>query len=380
MFIMGSDLNIIAPFLADISRTYRVSVATSGWLVTVFAGGYAMASPIAGYLSDRTGRRFSLMVGMGSFVLFETASGLAPSFGMELAARLMAGASAGAVSPAAYALVADVVPKSQRAGIMSILSMGFSVSTVAGVPLGLWLATAIGWRGTLLAIGAGLALAAYGLMVALKGKIVSARTTSISPEEAHLSSLILDTWPSLLASFMAFVAIGLVYTYLPTALIQQGLPHPGGLLAVLSGYGLMNLAGNAIFGRMGDRKGMVRTIHWAQGMELVSLMGLAISVIFSELAWMVAASWGFALTQAYIPDLKAMAANVARDRRGASLAFNNTAMYSGMMTGSALGAGLFHSGSFVLIVFSAVAAVGIGLGGMLRRTVKTEHSGGVGSR
>ena len=165
MFIMGSDLNIIAPFLADISRTYRVSVATSGWLVTVFAGGYAMASPIAGYLSDRTGRRFSLMVGMGSFVLFETASGLAPSFGLELAARLMAGASAGAVSPAAYALVADVVPKSQRAGIMSILSMGFSVSTVAGVPLGLWLATAIGWRGTLLAIGAGLALPASGLMM-----------------------------------------------------------------------------------------------------------------------------------------------------------------------------------------------------------------------
>ena len=165
MFWMGCDLNIISPLLMDISRSYRVSVATAGWLITSFAAGYAIASPMAGWFSDRFGRLPTLAVSMGVFVIFEVLSGVAPNMATALAARSLTGISAGGVSPIAYAMVGDWVKKQDRSGVMSILSIGFSLSTVAGVPLGLWLASAIGWRGTLIAIGVALCFAGAGLLI-----------------------------------------------------------------------------------------------------------------------------------------------------------------------------------------------------------------------
>lgn len=365
MFIMGSDLNIVSPFLVDMSHSFHVGVSLTGWLVTAFACGYALASPLAGNLSDRIGRFPTLVLGMAGFIVFETVSGLAPTLWLEAASRLLAGVTAGAVSPIAYALVGDEVPKDRRAGVMSILSMGFSVSTVAGVPLGLWLATAIGWRGTLLGIGAALLLAGAGLTWVLRQHTPKERDPGApSRTDYTIWGLLGGTWPQLLASMTAFGAMGLVYTYYPTALIHHGLPRVW-LIFALAFYGLFNLFGNWTFGRMGDRKGAARTVRMAQLLELGALALLAASAVWAPLLGIIGAASLFAATQAYIPDLKALAADVPARLRGTSLAFNNTAMYGGMMVGSAIANTIYHSGAFGWLAIGGMISIAIGFISML---------------
>ncbi len=362
MFWMGCDLNIISPLLMDISRSYRVSVATAGWLITSFAAGYAIASPMAGWFSDRFGRLPTLAVSMGVFVIFEVLSGVAPNMATALAARSLTGISAGGVSPIAYAMVGDWVKKQDRSGVMSILSIGFSLSTVAGVPLGLWLASAIGWRGTLIAIGVALCFAGAGLLIIVR-KFPRVRSHSVR-RQSTLISVIESTWPQLTASFTAFAAAGLVYTYLPTSLVRRGIPHTWWLMLILAGYGLFNLAGNLVFGRAGNRIGPRRTVLVAQILEFASVGGILVSALYLSAVFLIVSSWIFAFCQAYIPDLKALAADVPMHWRGSSLALNNTAMYAGMTIGSALGTRLYRPGTFWVLAMVAGGAIIIGFSTM----------------
>ncbi|MCY0897805.1 MAG: MFS transporter [Firmicutes bacterium] len=372
MFIMGSDLNIVAPFLVPMSHSFRVPVQSVGWLITCFALGYALGSPVAGYASDRFGRYPALAVGMALFITAETASGLAPTLALEVAARTLAGMAAGAVSPIAYAWIGDVVPDRWRAGAMATLSMGFSLSTVAGVPLGLWLADAVGWRGTLVAIGAALFFI---------GSILIPWLRHLASPQAHVRAtpfavapyyrLLARTWPQLLASFTAFAAIGLVYSYLPTALLHHGLPAKQ-LLLVLGGYGMFNLMGNAYFGRLGDRRGPRFAVISAQLVELVALAALTVTTLYFRLIAIIGAALAFALSQAYIPDLKALASEVTPAVRGTSLALNNTAMYLGLVAGSGAANQLYRPGTFPLISGAAIIAVVIGFLG-IKLTRKAPH-------
>lgn len=365
MFTMGADLNIVSPFLLDISRSYHVTLAAVGWLVTAFAAGYIVASPVAGWLSDRTGRVPTLAIGMAAFVVFETISGVAPTLLTEAASRALAGVAAGAVSPVAYSLVGDVVSKPERPRVMSILSMGFSASTVAGVPLGLWLSTVVGWRGTLLAIGAALAVSGAGLLVLLL-RLSPIATVPRATAAGSPSRLLLQAWPQLTASFMAFATMGLVYTYLPTMLVRHGLGRSAGLMAVLAGYGVFNLIGNAAWGRIGGNRGARTAVMIAQVTEVATLALLAASAAWASLMIVISAAWLFAGGQAYIPDLKALAADVPMNSRGTSLALNNTAMYGGMMVGSAAANAIFHTWGFPATAILGAVSIVLGLASMLR--------------
>ncbi|MCY0877449.1 MAG: MFS transporter [Firmicutes bacterium] len=364
MFIMGSDLNVVAPLLVSMSRSFHAPVSSIGWTITLFALGYALASPAAGSASDRLGRLPTLFSGIVCFVVAESLSGLAPTLPTELLARTFAGMAAGAVSPIAYALVGDLVPESSRAGAMAVLSMGFSLATVAGVPLGLWLSEAVGWRGTLLAIGGALLVNASLLLPSLRSAAGGRRPHPFrSP--AHSSRrlgvlAVLDaTWPQLLASFAAFCAIGLVYTYLPTVLMLKGVTNHW-LIGVLGAYGLCNLLGNAVFGWLGNIRGARFAVLSAQVTEVLTLALFVVSLRSLPLPLIIAIALLFGFTQAYIPDLKALASHVAGSLRGLSLALNNTAMYGGLLAGSAMANHWYRPGAFAGMALAAAAAIMVG--------------------
>ena len=362
MFVVGSDLNLIAPFVLPIARSFHVSAGGVGWLVTVFAAGSALASPLAGGLADHLGHRKVLHWGLGGFVVFDALTGLAPTFPLLVVARAFTGMSAGAVSSMAYALVADVIPRRMHARAMSVVSMGFSLSTVAGVPLGMLFARELGWRGTMLAIA--VALVAVG--AAVQGVLRPWRLASHpAPAGRHgydARTLLRLSWPSLSASLLAFFAVGMVYTYLPAFLESQGIRHFTELLYILSGYGAANLAGNYVLGRLGDRRGPWFAVHLAQLAEAATIIGMGFSAAFLPLWTDILWAWAFAFAQAYIPDLKALAGTVPLRVRASSLAWNNTAMYAGMMIGSGIGARLFCPSTFWILAGIAAMAVLLGFG------------------
>jgi predicted MFS family arabinose efflux permease len=342
LFVIGSDLYVVAPLLPGIQNTLHCTVSQAGLVVTAFTAGYALASPLIGGLADRLGRLVVLYAGTATFIIFEAISAWAPSYPILIVGRAMTGIAAAAITPTAYTIIGDTIAYQARGRVMSIASVRFSVSTIAGVPLGLWLSNYWSWRGVLWALTAATVVAASTLLIPLR--VVNLQEweprAGSSSVGARLREALNDvrglapTWPVTVVSFLAFAVIGLVYTYLVVDLRHRFGWSNGSVIGLLFLYGLANVAGDLALGRLGDRSGKERAVRVGQMAELAALIVLALALWQDARIMLVAALCVFAFGQAYIPNLKALASAVAPELRGRSLAWNNAAMYGGMMVGS----------------------------------------------
>jgi predicted MFS family arabinose efflux permease len=342
LFVIGSDLYVVAPLLSGIQDTLHCTVSQAGLVVTAFTAGYTLASPLIGGLADRLGRPIVLYAGTSIFIIFEAISAWAPSYPILIVGRAMTGIAAAAITPTVYTIIGDTIAYQARGRVMLIASVGFSVSTIAGVPLGLWLSNYWSWRGVLWALTAATVVAASTLLIPLR--VVNLQEwkprAGSSSVGARLREALNDvrglapSWPVTVVSFLAFAVIGLVYTYLVVDLRHRFGWSNGSVIGLLFLYGLANVAGNLALGRLGDRSGKERAVRVGQITELAALIVLALALWQDARIMLVAALCVFAFGQAYIPNLKALASAVAPELRGRSLAWNNAAMYGGMMVGS----------------------------------------------
>ncbi len=374
LFVVGCDLYIVAPLLPGIRTTFGVTLAAAGLLVTVFTAGYTLASPLIGGLTDRVGRRAVLYAGLLSFVVFEAVSAWAPNFAVLLVGRAMTGIAAAAISPTAYTIIGDAVPYRERGQVMSIASTGFSLSAIAGVPLGLWLSGFWSWRGVLWTLTAATVATAGVLKFVPVMPHAAEQAAQPQPQWRHASFaearwILAATGPVLVVSFLAFAALGLVYTYLVVDLRRVWLWSYDTVVGFMFLYGIANVTGNLILGRLGDLWSKGRAVRIGQSVELVALLGIAGASLWHRAWVLILALLLFAVGQAYIPDLKAMASAVAPELRGRSQAWNNAAMYGGMMAGSwAASSGYQTIGLRGLsIVAAAVVAFGWSVAGATDR-------------
>ncbi|MCL6561425.1 MAG: MFS transporter [Firmicutes bacterium] len=367
MFVVGADLNIVAPLLIPIAVSFHRPVASTGFLVTVFALSYTVASPFLGWLQDRGGfRRAMLFAGLAGFILTEVWSASAHRYSGLLVARALGGMTAAAISPTAYALIGDHVPYRWRARAMAVASMGFSTATIAGVPLGLLLAQWWGWRGVMWGLG-GLAVLAGIALVPVVGRLKDQAPAESRGEPPSRWGWDAKGLAVLGASFAAFAVVGLVYTYLSSELRLGFAWTPAAVARLLGAYGLLGLGGNWLIGWWGDRVGKAQAVQGAMLAEVASLLAMGLALWAGQRLAFLVALMGFALFQAYIPNLKAMASQVERRARGRSMAWNNAAMYGGLMAGSALGARLWPAWGFAGLTWAAAAVAALGVAVLSRK-------------
>jgi len=48
MFLIGSDTFVVAPLMPSLAKAFDVSTTQSGWLVSVYAIGYALTGLVSG--------------------------------------------------------------------------------------------------------------------------------------------------------------------------------------------------------------------------------------------------------------------------------------------------------------------------------------------
>jgi len=106
-----------------------------GWLVGVFAVMQFISSPILGSLSDRFGRRKVILVALAGSAIDYVVMGLAPTLAWLFVARMISGATAGALA-ACNAYIADVTPPEKRAQAYGLLGAAFGLGFVIGPALG----------------------------------------------------------------------------------------------------------------------------------------------------------------------------------------------------------------------------------------------------
>jgi predicted MFS family arabinose efflux permease len=152
MFVIGTDTFLVAPMLPTLADTFEVSTDVSGWMVSAYALGFALFGLVVGPFSDGRDRRSILLIGFAGFTIATALCGVAQSFWMMIAFRLLAGVFAAFVTPQIWASIPGLVRPDQIVRTMGFAGAGMSVSQVVGVPIGGALA-AVSWHTPFWVIG-----------------------------------------------------------------------------------------------------------------------------------------------------------------------------------------------------------------------------------
>ena len=132
---MGFGL-VLPPFVF-VAKNLGASEMLAGFIVSSFAMGQFLATPVWGRMSDRLGRKIILvytMVGSTLAYLLMAWSDYTDNLWLLLAARFLTGLMAGNFA-AATAYVADITPPDKRAQGMGMVGGAVSIVTLLFVAL-----------------------------------------------------------------------------------------------------------------------------------------------------------------------------------------------------------------------------------------------------
>ncbi|MDP1651633.1 MAG: MFS transporter [Rhodocyclaceae bacterium] len=140
------DFMIMMPLGPILMQELAIDAHEFGLLVSAYTFTAGFAGVLAAMFVDRYERKKLLLSMFALFALATLACGLAPSYATLLAARGLAGAFGGVLGSMVHTMVGDLIPFERRGRASGTIMMAFSLSTVAGVPLSLFLANYFGWR------------------------------------------------------------------------------------------------------------------------------------------------------------------------------------------------------------------------------------------
>jgi predicted MFS family arabinose efflux permease len=353
LFVIGTDLFVVAPLLPGVAADLGVAPAHSGWCITVFSLTYMAAAPALGRAADAFGRRRLLLLALTGFAAANLCSGLVRDFAGLLAARIAAGATAAGVTPSIYALIGDSAPAERRASWFAIAVSGLLLSLSLGAPLGTLLADALGWRSVFLAVAA-----ASALLLPLNR---AAWPAAAARATKGAGGGVLPMLPRLTPTLAWSTALYALYTYLGVGLADWGYA-PRDIAGVVLCYGAGALIGVLGGGRLADRFG-------AERVSFLSLLGLAGALLALGPALRAGVPAALllallsALAQLFFP---AQQAGLARDfaaARARAMAWNNSALFLGIGAGSVIGGAIMAERDLVAVamVSAAVALCGAAL-------------------
>ena len=159
-FSTFSLLYAVQPLLPLFADRYRLSAEAASLAVSLATGPLAIGILIAGYVSDRVGRRALMVAAMIAAGALSTMAAFAPGWGTLLALRLMTGIALAGVPAVAMAYVSEEVDTASVGAAMGLYIAGSALGGMGGRLIASLIADVAGWRWALGAVGvAGLVMA-----------------------------------------------------------------------------------------------------------------------------------------------------------------------------------------------------------------------------
>lgn len=135
MFVNLTAFGVAIPILPALCKNYGGAGLAVGLLFTLQALGQFVMAPTWGRISDRLGRRPTLLLTLVCAIGVDIATALTGSLWMLLVTRFIAGLLAGNVATAT-AYIADVTPLKERSRGMAIIGISFGLGFTFGPALG----------------------------------------------------------------------------------------------------------------------------------------------------------------------------------------------------------------------------------------------------
>jgi predicted MFS family arabinose efflux permease len=319
------DYMIMMPLGPQFMRLFDITPQSFSVLVSAYTFAASASGFVAAFWIDRFDHKRALLFLYSGFIVATGLCGLAPSYGLLLAARVIAGVFGGVIGGLVFTIVADAVPYSRRARATAIISSAFSLAAVAGVPLSIWLAVHLTWRAPFLALAATsvvVGVLAMRLLPPMSAHLSHAQRRA--PVE-QLRAIFGDMNHLRAFSFMVammfagFMVIPFIAPYYVTTVgIRES-----DLASVYFVGGLCTLVTAQVFGRLADRYGKKRVFTV---LALASIVPILITTHMPRLSLsavvVLAALFFIFVSGRFGPAMALVTGSVEARLRGSFMSFN----------------------------------------------------------
>ena len=252
-FILGFSEFIIIGILDDLAKEFSVSVATTGYLVTIFALVYAVSTPII--TSTLKNNLYHAMVVLALIFTFGNALTIfAPNYTILVISRIIVAIVSGSLVSLSMTFATVIAPMPKRAWLVSWIFSGFSVASVFGVPLGTWISTTFGWRFTFITITLLSIITVFLIIKTLPHNLMQEKQGNV------LQQFVIFKDPRIYLSVFiqtcSLAGVYVFYTYLRPIFSKTLSLNPGIITLLLTIFGVMSLISNQASGRIANSKGL----------------------------------------------------------------------------------------------------------------------------
>lgn len=323
------DFMIIMPLSTYLTREMGMQMGEFGLVVSAYAIAAAASSLLAAAIADRFDRRHALLFTYAGLAISTLGCALAHGHWALLAARALAGVFGGVLGSITLSIVGDVVPIPRRGRAMSIVMLGFSLSAVAGVPLGLFVAAHYGWRApfevlTVLCILIG--IAAWRFVPNVRGHLDAQRS---APRQSLMQSWrellsVPNHWRAFTLTFLLMFSSFLIIPYIAPSLIANvGLSqYQLSLIYLIGGAG--TFISRPLIGRLTDRYPYIRVLTGTILAACVPMILMTLTLPLG-LPWqlLIAMLFFVLVSGRFIPAMAMTTASTEPRFRGRVMAFNS---------------------------------------------------------
>ncbi|MFE7464111.1 MFS transporter [Streptomyces sp. NPDC057499] len=361
LFLIGTETFLVSPLLPTIAGSVGVSVAAAASTVTAYTLVYALTAPFLGAVSDRFGRRPTVLAGTVLFLLGNALAAVAGNLTVLVVARVLGALGAALAGPSVWAHIAETAPAPVRGRAVGLGMALFSAGQVLGVPAGSFLAGWGGWRASFWALT---------VLTAASVPLLLAQVKARPAEEAGAAPLrftsVFTVWGdgvlrhTLIVVFLLQAANLGAYTFLGSALHDRfGLSvNELGLLGILVGAG--SALGSLAAGRIGDRARERGTgdARWIPVWCLLLGGGAALAALGTNslVAYAAVLVWFFA-SGAFGTLVQTLLVSSRPDLGATSSSWNSATLYAGTAVGVAVAGTFAHADTGTAVVGGGLAVL-----------------------
>jgi len=333
-FVVGMVELLIGGILDLIAGDLNVSLGKAGLLITVFAFVFSISGPVLLVLTRKIAPKTVTLAALVVFAIGDLITIYGTSYSTLIVSRVILAASGALLTVLSLALASRITAPEHRGRAIGLVIMGISASLVLGLPIGVSMGHALGWRSPFI-----LNLALVALLF-LSVNLYFGQV-SINTQQTPLRKLIdsLKTKPILFAHLTTFFFLAghfTLYGYL-TPFVGIKLGFAGSLITVVYFiYGLAAVTGGGLAGYLTDAITSRRTLLGSITLLFFCLLIIPVSTDHLVLFWVVLVIWGV-LSWAISPPIQSHLVQVAADTADIQQSLNVTALHMGIAFGTLVG-------------------------------------------
>jgi predicted MFS family arabinose efflux permease len=324
------DFMIMMPLGPQLTELFGISAGEFGFLVSAYTFAAGLSGLLAATYIDRFGRKQLMLTLYPLFGVAALACSFAPTFAWLMLARVASGFFGGVLMALSQTIVAEVIPFERRGRAMGVVMTSFSVATVAGVPLSLFLASHFNWHAPFLAIALMVSVCALGAaktLPSLKGHLAAHPIGDSAPSMlANLRLVLVD--PNHLRAYamsssMVFAGFAVI-PYITLYLQGNAGFKPEQILYVYLTGGICTLISARLIGHWSDRAGKAYAFRRLALLMPVPLLAMTLSAGLPMVGVLLVSSVLFVVMSGrMIPGMALIGAAADPRRRGSFMTLNS---------------------------------------------------------